>query len=191
MVVSVYKVIFLPSYNQRMASRDPSYRRYWFLTVDEDVKDEEIQEEEVTLFIDDVLHDPRGWKQSGYTFEYISPVEGLYARTVLKRQKDVLHLRISTQKTVEKKCQFTGLSCADLRKNVIYFNRDRWLHGSKESRMNIEDYRTYLVNHEIAHLLGRAHSSCDDDDTGVCGVTYQQTVSKGCCTPNPYPLYWE
>lgn len=172
------------------ASKDNSFIRFWFLTIDDDVK-HEVDYEETVQFIDEVLQHPNGWKGHGYMFELISPEEGMLARKSRRNYKYVLHLRISTAKTVEKECKFGGLSCANLKDNVIYFNRDRWLYGSKESGLSLPAYRVYVVCHEVGHLLDRGHKKCSASGEEKCPVMYQQTISKGCCKPNVWPLPWE
>lgn len=174
------------------ASKSKSYVRYWFLTVDEDVPElSETDPDYVADIIDQVLNDEKGWKRMGYFFEEISAEEGLYARKKKSNRKYVVHIHLSTDKTVEKACNFGGLSCADLKDNTVYFNLDKWLYGTKESRMSLEEYRQYLIQHEIGHILNRSHNKCTDNENDSCPVMYQQTISKGCCKPNPWPLDWE
>jgi len=175
------------------ASDDPTFPRFWFLTIDDDVIDEDIpgiNREEISDFIEDVLLHPMGWLSHGYTFIQCTPEEGLRVRSNHKNKKFVLHLRMSRPETIKKQCNFGGLSCADLAQNIVYFNLDRWLHGSIESSLSLPAYRVYVVCHEVGHLLNRRHNKCGKKD-GACPVMYQQTISKGCCKPNPWPLAWE
>lgn len=170
------------------ASKDTSFPRFWFLTVDEDVYG--IDEGETADFIEQVLLHPMAWRKHGYKFIRILPEEGFVARKTVANRKHVLHLRISLPETIDRHCKFDGLSCANLKDNVVYFNRDRWLHGSKASGLSLEAYRVYVICHEVGHLLDRGHKRCSDD-MDRCPVMYQQTISKGCCRPNAWPLDWE
>jgi hypothetical protein len=171
-----------------MASRS-TYVRYWFVTVDDDVTD--VNAQEVSRWIEAVLLDPKGWRKSGYEFIQINIEDGLWAREQPEGRKYVIHARVSTEDTIFSECGFGNLSCADMAENVIFFNRNRWLHGSKQSNLDVESYRVYVILHEFGHLLGRKHHTCSKRVDDPCPVMYQQTISKGCCRPNPWPLTWE
>lgn len=171
-----------------ISSPDPSFIRFWFVTVDDDVSGLDL--EEIGLFIDGVLRDPRGWAKKGYRFVRVTVEDGMDVRRTLEGKRNVIHIRISSEKTINETCRFTGLSCADMSLNVIYFNEDRWKYGSIESGLDIVGYRTYICFHEAGHILGRDHYDCQGANR-KCPVMYQQTISKGCCIPNPFPLDWE
>src|SRR6478609_4350090 len=172
-----------------MASKSTNYVRYWFLTIDPDVND--VDGDEMCYIINTVLSDPRGWNKKGYYFQQVSIEDGLWARGQPGMKKFVIHVHVSTNDTVKSECGFGNLSCADMKSNIIYFNRDRWLYGSKESRMSLDAYRTYVTNHEFGHLLDRGHHGCSRNRNDICPAMLQQTISKGCCKPNPWPLDWE
>lgn len=57
----------------------------------------------------------------------------------------------------------------------IYINSKNWLYGVKESGLSLDEYRTYVINHEFGHALGYHHQPCN---TGRCPVMYQST--RGC-----------
>lgn len=171
------------------ASSDPSFVRFWFLTIDDNVVMSETYEDTLRV-IDNALKDPRGWARKGYQFVAIPPEHGLLLRQDKKRWRDVIHVRLSTNDRVRLECDLDGLSCADLGTNEIYFNAYRWFFGSKESGMDLDTYRVQLVSHEFGHILNRGHYKCRKG-IDLCPVMYQQTISKGCCKPNPFPLDWE
>ena|SRR6478609_3669065 len=170
-----------------MASIDISYTRLWFLTIDDDTS-HLVKASDVARTIDTNLLDPKGWKRFGYNFTQINPAYGLYLRLNKNNWKYVIHVRISMEETIKGACGFGKLSCADMAKNIIYFNVNRWLYGSKESGLSLEDYKNYLIFHEWGHLLGRGHATCSKNEDDPCPIMYQQTISKGCCRPNSYPL---
>lgn len=126
-----------------------------------------------------VLEDKRGWRRLGYNFRY-SP-----SRSVVD-----FEIHFVEQSYIERVCHFTGLSCADLRDNKIYINVNRWRRGSKRSLLDLDSYRTYVINHEIGHILGRGHNKPGRKGSKV-SVMVQQTLGIGECKPNPWPLNWE
>jgi len=166
-----------------ISSRDTSFTRYWFLTIDGDVEQlPETSFDYVSLLINQVLNHPQGWNKFGYKFIQIDQDVGLKSGN----KKSIFHLRLSTDDTIESKCELRGLSCADMSMNVIYLNVYNWIYGSKKSEMTPELLRWYCINHEIGHLLGRNHKSCGK---GQCSIMLQQTIkSKNCCKPNIFPL---
>ena len=179
---------------QLAASKRKDYIRYWFVTVDPNVprrKNGETDPVKIAEFIESVLDDHRGWSRFGYTFQRISAEEGLVSREDPSMWKYVFHIRLSLPDTILKNCLFGDLNCADLMDNVVYIHNDLWMNGSEKSGMYLQEYRIYVVNHEIAHLLNRGHHKCSKEPRELCPVMYQQSISKGCCTPNPWPLDWE
>lgn len=174
------------------ASKDNSFIRYWFVTVDENVpKIYDTSLDFVVDTIENVLDDPLGWNQFGYFFERISAKEGLKLRGNEDNWKYVLHLSLCTSKTVLKNCGFEGLSCADLKINRIYFNLTNWLHGTVQSGFNnVHLYRMYLVSHEVGHLLGRRHSTWEENPNKKCGIMSQQSIKPNNvhCIANVYPI---
>ena len=62
----------------------------------------------------------------------------------------------------------------------IYIDSVNWLKSVPESKLSIEDYRQYVITHELGHALGYDHVPCNKDTAvnGVCPVMYQST--RGC-----------
>jgi hypothetical protein len=127
--------------------------------------------------ISSVLNDKRGWKRLGYEFYY-------------QEHNPNIRINIVNENKIVNICKFRGLSCADTSNNIVYINIKRWRRGSTASKLSLDDYRTYLVNHEIGHLPGRSHRECGKRGTKV-PVMVQQTLGIANCKPNPWPLYWE
>lgn len=149
-------------------------RHYKFrVIVDEDVRKKyNIRfPAQIEFFVTAYLNDPDGWSTKGYSFEPVSS------------NQDVL-IRLSSPKTVEEKCGVpSNLSCAELNGKHMYLNADRWFHGSKASKLNLEDYRQYMVSHEIGHILGFDHASCPCVGCKA-PIMMQQTLGIGKCNPN-------
>ena len=101
------------------------------------------------------------------------------------------HFRVAlvTPSTTNRLCYpyITGgiYSCANGGRAVL--NLMRWRRGADAYRRNLPGYRTYLVNHEVGHLLGHGHLYCPR--AGVrAPVMMQQTKGVGSCRANPWPL---
>lgn len=78
----------------------------------------------------------------------------------------------------------------------VYVNDQRWREGPQEdawSRRPIDDYRHYVVLHELGHWLELDHYECRQyagaDEPAP--VMDQQTIDTGVCTTNVWPLEFE
>jgi hypothetical protein len=75
------------------------------------------------------------------------------------------------------------------RGNVV-INFTRWMHGGRAYGAHLDRYRTYVVNHEVGHALGRGHLGCPGPGK-LAPVMMQQTKGVGACRPNPRPRPYE
>lgn len=149
-------------------------RHYKFrVIVDGDVRDKyKIRiPSQIEFYVTAYLNDPDGWSAMGYSFEPVSDNE------------DVL-IRLSSPSTVETHCGVpSNLSCAEMGGRHMYLNADRWFHGSKASKLSLENYRQYMVSHEIGHILGFDHKKCPCAGCKA-PIMMQQTLGIGKCIPN-------
>ena len=142
-----------------------------------------------TKKVQNILNSKKGWKLKGYKFFFVSPL--IFEK--LSKHNTKIILRLSKNKTISKECEFDineKLSCYNPTINPpnININFYRWINGSKASKLNIKDYRVYVINHEIGHALGRGHiTDCINKDDPA-PIMMQQTVSIGKCSPNIWPL---
>jgi len=97
---------------------------------------------------------------------------------------------LSKEATIRESCGFKGLSCADWSENIIYLNYNNWCKGSEKSGLNLEDYRTYVINHEIGHILG-LHEHLKPKNGCRVPVMNQSTRGIGKGLPNMWPLKQE
>ena len=125
----------------------------------------------------ETLLDPRSWGFSKHT------------RFVLTTWKNA-RLRISIQTPRQ-----TDRSCAPFRTErerscsifwSVFINSDRWSLGAEPSKMNLDEYRRYVVNHEVGHSLGEDHVPCPGPGL-LAPVMLQQTIGLDGCLPNPWP----
>jgi hypothetical protein len=141
--------------------------------VDEDVAQKySIREPaQVEFYVAVYLNDPNGWAKYGYFFEPVSQGENVL-------------IRLSSSATIGKICGLPdNLSCAELGGRHMYLNADRWFHGAPKSKLNLDDYRQYMVSHEIGHILGHDHKKCPCKGCAA-PIMMQQTLGIGECRPN-------
>lgn len=134
--------------------------------------------QETKTKIKSILCDPKGWRRFGYNFSEV-------------HKNPNFIITIAPNRIIKKICNFTGLSCADStnpNRKIIYLNLERWLNGSKKSKLTLDNYRTYLIGHETAHILGKGHLKSKDFEQGtICPIMIQQTKGIGHLKPNCYP----
>jgi len=127
---------------------------------------------QIEFYVVAYLNDPDGWSKKGYFFE---PVD---------KHRSSVWIRLSSPKTVGEKCGLEGnLSCAELGGRNMYLNSDRWFHGASKSKLSLDNYRQYMVSHEIGHILGFDHVECPCIDCPA-PIMMQQTKGIGQCSPN-------
>jgi len=116
------------------------------------------------------LNSPDGWSQDGYYFE--------------QSENPDVEIRLCSQSTIDKECGLGGkLSCAVLGGHNIYLNSERWFHGSPKSKLDLENYRQYMISHEMGHILGKEHVKCPGKNKKA-PIMLQQTLGIGKCIPN-------
>jgi Protein of unknown function (DUF3152) len=126
-----------------------------------------------------VLGDSRGWKSAGYAFRLVgaapADIQVVLASPGLT---DSLCAPLQTLGTY---------SCAQGSRAVLNF--ERWQHGAA-AYDSLRRYRTYMINHEVGHLLGRGHVFCPAAGSRA-PLMMQQTKGVAPCLPNPWPLQGE
>ena len=148
--------------------------------------------------VDQALADPRGWTASG----------AVAFRRVDVAEPDV-RIRLTATETARAICGFDlpyDTSCYV--GGVVYVSAPRWFRGAESYAGDLQNYRKYVINHEIGHFLGRGHEFCPANGAPA-PVMMQQTFSVSndrlaeitaatpqgpavprdgkTCTPNPWP----
>lgn len=135
--------------------------------VDPDVKYPSKQfADEVAIY----LADPDGWVSESYSF----------VRS--RAPRVVIHLS-SPDYLAKNGCHDPKLSCAELGGHHMYLNFKRWTDGAVASKLSLDDYRQYMVSHEMGHILGHDHVSCPASGAPA-PIMLQQTKGIGACKPN-------
>lgn len=137
-----------------------------------------VSPEEFADAIDRTLRHPRGWTAGGnWRFQRVGGDE---ARTVI---------RLATPDSVDEQCAAAGAntdgytSCRAGR--YVLINLDRWYIGVPHIR-DLDLYRSYLVNHEVGHALGKEHQACPGKGEAA-PVMLQQTLDLDGCVANAWP----
>lgn len=126
--------------------------------------------------VDDVLSDPRGWTASS-----------THALARVEASGDIRVL-LATPETTDTLCAPLNtrgrLSCRN--GDLVVINAWRWLNGADPYGPDLDNYRRYLINHEVGHALGNAHEDCPAAGA-LAPVMMQQTKGVGECLTNPWP----
>lgn len=137
-----------------------------------------IDPDELAAFVDETLADPRSWIGGGRLGFRRVPEGGRF--TVV----------VATPATVDELCRPLNTagrySCG--RNGYVALNLDRWNGATDTWPASLEEYRRYLVNHEIGHYVGGQHVPCPGPGQ-LAPVMQQQTIDLDGCLPNgwPYP----
>jgi peptidoglycan hydrolase-like protein with peptidoglycan-binding domain len=123
----------------------------------------------------ETLDDPRGWELGGTVdLQYVE--DGGLFTVVLASPSEI--------EAAAPICS-SEWSCRVGDRSLI--NEDRWTGGTIGYPLPIDDYRSYVVNHEVGHWLGVGHRDCPGFDQPA-PVMMQQSKSIGRCNPTIWPL---
>lgn len=130
---------------------------------------------EFAEFVDRVLRDERGWSAEGdWRFEH-SEDDGV---------DFTIYLVSPTTRAQLCESEDTFTSCRN--GDAVVVNLARWLDGVEHWDATLEEYRAYIINHEVGHRLGEGHVVCPKANT-PSPVMAQQTLGLHGCEPNPWP----
>jgi hypothetical protein len=126
-----------------------------------------------------ILTDRRGWGRAGFTFR----VDETSALTVVLAEPprvDELCLPLETRGAAS--CQNGA---------VVALNAELWRNASDDWDATVDDYRTYLVNHEVGHLLGLRHPRTRCPADAPRSAVMEPQTGGLVCAGNGWPLDWE
>jgi hypothetical protein len=104
--------------------------------------------------VSSILYDEKGWGSYGYIFTDMNNFPGKFDNT--------LSIILTPEDITDSFTGTTGFSIClchshlTNRPDIILINEKNW-ETSGNSRMNIQDYRKYLIYHEVGHYLGFFH----------------------------------
>jgi hypothetical protein len=127
-------------------------------------------------FVMATLNDSRSWGHGGAM---------TFARTDGPAS---IIVRLASPQTSASQCRplITGgrLSCSE--GSFAILTSYRWFHGQSEFN-GLTQYRQYVVNHEVGHVLGHGHLHCGGAGR-LAPVMQQQTKGVAPCRPNAWPF---
>jgi len=142
-----------------------------------------VDADSVAAIVSDILTDDRSW----------IGLEDISFQVVADADPDLL-VTVASPATTDAMClplnTVGKLSCR--RGDQIILNVDRWLRGPDVYHSNyagaLDEYRRYLVNHEVGHYLGKGHvrPPCSSDVRAP--VMMQQTFGLRGCAINGWPI---
>lgn len=126
-----------------------------------------------------VLDDPRGWTTAGREFVRVDDHEQF---AIVLAKPD----------TVDRLCKplNTGGAYSCGRNGRASLNEQRWRHGAATWGDEVDEYRVYMINHEVGHLLGMPHRDCHEQGQPA-PVMLQQTMRLDGCTAAGWPAAFE
>lgn len=138
---------------------------------------------EAAATVVEILDDERSW----------TGLEDVVFHLATDRDPDLL-VSIATPSTTDSMClplnTVGRLSCR--RANQVILNADRWDRGPDVYHASydgaLDEYRRYLVNHEVGHFLGKGHvqpANCNSSTRAP--VMMQQTFGLRGCAINGWP----
>ncbi|HEX8344444.1 MAG TPA: DUF3152 domain-containing protein [Actinoplanes sp.] len=131
----------------------------------------------VAATVRETLSDRRGWTAD----------DSVWFRRVGPGQRHDFTVYLATPNTRDRLCGrgpdgYTSCRNGDR----VVLNVARWVKGIPGYRFRIDDYRQYMINHEVGHRLGYGHELCPGAGRPA-PVMQQQTLGLHGCSPNPWP----
>jgi hypothetical protein len=159
-----------PSADSPTAAEDPIFFR---VLVQEGVS---VDARGFALSVALTLADERGWAAAGRPFRLGHGSRG------------TVDIILARPNTVDRLCRplRTGgyYSCG--RSGHAVINDERWRHGAAAYTGSLADYQTYVINHEVGHLLAMPHLPCPRRGDAA-PVMQQQSKTLAGCTPTSLP----
>ncbi len=137
---------------------------------------------ETASTISSILTDGRGWQtERDVRFVFVSAEQ---ARSGEFDTRIAVASRLTTMDLCGPVQTEGYTSCYNGR---VVLNLDRWMLAVPSYAGHLDDYRAYVVNHEVGHSFGLGHEGCPAEGEPA-PVMVPQTLHLWGCAPNPYPV---
>jgi hypothetical protein len=128
------------------------------------------------------LADPRSWGNGGrMSFQRVGPAEAAAGQFEFR-------VTLVSPGSMETYCPGVGTggytSCRYGDRAVV--NLARWATAVPHYDGDIATYRSYVINHEVGHVLGNGHVGCPGPGQ-IAPVMLQQTLRLDGCVKNAWP----
>jgi len=142
-----------------------------------------VDAEAVARQVEATLADPRSW--GGHGRLGVRRVDASVPRSRL-----AFRVLLASPDTTDELCAQLDtrgrFSCA-ADGNRAVLNARRWLTGVPDYAGHLDEYREYMVNHEVGHTLGHGHQMCPGAGRPA-PVMQQQTKGLNGCARNSWPF---
>jgi hypothetical protein len=144
--------------------------------------------------VDEIVAAPRGWTASARSPVTDASVRLSRASWSFQRVDSgpfEVRLRLATTATVERECGANGVdvtggySCRF--GQTLMINLGRWLNGAAGYPVDIDDYRSSVINHELGHFLGFDHMTCPGPGRPA-PIMQTQTIDPGRLRAQRHPV---
>lgn len=143
--------------------------------------------------VDRILNDPRGWE---------GPFQRVSEAQILELPKDeVFVIRLTPSDLLGDmypEFKANKLSVANMTERIIDINWCRWTEQCpNKSQLPLHEYRQYVIQHEVGHILGKPHPEDSLLQTAAgtgampAPVMMQQTLGIGAHQPNSWPTTFD
>jgi hypothetical protein len=119
----------------------------------------------------EILRQKNGWRRSGIEFIFDENAP----------HQHNMSIALASNAFIKHECKFDCMSCTFMNRGKCFINYCRWLNGNKKVFDNLDDYRSYVVNHEMGHMLGL------HDKTSKFADGTQTPQQKGAEQTEPFP----